>query len=245
MKGFFIDVQGTLIDDKEYKPIDGAIEFLEFLNEKKIPFALLTNNTKREDFKEYLKSLGFKFKYYLDPLMLLDEVIKEPIAPFGSSKFLEIMKKYKIDYSNPKQVVIGLKIYSPDEIAEIIELLLKENELIGMHKTSLYHKNSKRYPGLGAILEMLKYATDKDAKVLGKPSKEFFNRASEMIGVGFDKITIISDDLKGDLLPAKELGMKTYLVLSGKVKSQKEIIKRPDKVYKSVKEILEEMKKNG
>ena len=43
---YFIDVQGTLIDDKEKKPIKGAIEFIEKLNEKKIPYVVVTNNTK-------------------------------------------------------------------------------------------------------------------------------------------------------------------------------------------------------
>ena len=33
----------------------------------------------------------------------------------------------------------------------------------------------------------------------------------------FSSVSIISDDAKGDLLGAKELGMQTILVLSGKV----------------------------
>ncbi|WP_457561184.1 HAD-IIA family hydrolase [Caminibacter sp.] len=241
MKGYFLDIQGTLIDDKNFLPLPGAVEFTKLLIEKNIPFVLLTNNTKRDskEFIKYLKDLGFEFKHYLDPLMILDEVIKEPIAPFGNEKFLKLMQKYEIDYKNPKQVVLGLKIYDMDEIAEMIELLLNGAELIGMHKTSLYHKNNKRYPGLGAIVEMLKYATDKDAKILGKPSIEFFKKAASLIGHDFDKITIISDDLKGDLLPAKDLGMKTYLVLSGKIKNKNEITQKPDKIFKDIKEIME------
>ena len=111
-----------------------------------------------------------------------------------------------------------------------------------MHKTSLYIKNNRRYPGLGAILEMLKYATGKDYEVFGKPSREFFEAAKEKIGLNFDKITIISDDLYGDLLPAKKLGMKSVLVLSGKVKSKKEISKNPDEIYENIEEYLNKLK---
>jgi len=156
MQGFFIDIQGTLIDDKNHLPLPGSIEFLDYLNSKNIPYILITNNTKRDsvEFQNYLKNLGFKFDNYLDPLMVLDEYVKnKKIAPFGGDKFLELMQKYEIDYKNPESVVLGLKLFSNDEIAEIIELLLKGCELIGMHKTSLYHKNNKRYPGLGALIE--------------------------------------------------------------------------------------------
>jgi len=226
MKAFFIDIQGTLIDDKNHLPLPGSVEFLEYLNSKNIPFILITNNTKRDsvEFQNYLKNLGFKFDNYLDPLMVLDEYVKnKKIAPFGNDKFLDLLQKYEIDYKNPQSVVLGLKLFSNDEIAEIIEKLLKGSELIGMHKTSLYHKNNKRYPGLGAILEMLKYATDREYVTVGKPSEDFFKKASEILNVKFNEITIISDDLKGDLLPAKSLGMDIVLVLSGKIKSKDEI----------------------
>ena len=239
MRGYFLDVQGTLIDDKDFLPLPGAVEFTKYLKENNIPFVLLTNNTKRDDFREYLKSLGFEFDNYLDPLMMLDEV-KGSVAPFGNEKFVEIVKrKFEVDYNNPKNVILGIKLFSNDEIADIIEMLLNGANLIGMHKTSLYHKNNRRYPGLGAVLEMLKYATNKEYSVIGKPSEKFFKRAADMIGLSFDKITIISDDLKGDLLPAMELGMEGILVLSGKVKSEKEITKKPHKIFKNIGEYLE------
>jgi NagD protein len=242
MRGYFLDIQGTLIDDKDFLPLPGAVEFCEYLTKKNIPFILLTNNTKRDskEFIEYLKNLGFKFKHYLDPLMVMDEKIKGKVAVFGNEKFCEIVKsRFIIDYKNPDYVLLGLKLFNNEEFAKMIELLLNGAKLAGMHKTSLYSKNDKRYPGLGAILEMLKYATDKDYEVFGKPSFEFFKRASEEIGLNFDKITIISDDLKGDLLPAKKLGMKTVLVLSGKVKKVDEITQKPDLICKNIKEYME------
>ena len=46
-RGFFIDVQGTLIDDINKEPIDGACEFIDFLNNENIPYMVVTNNTKK------------------------------------------------------------------------------------------------------------------------------------------------------------------------------------------------------
>ena len=72
---YFIDVQGTLIDDKYRQPIRGAIKFIARLNQNKIPYLLITNNTKEssETFRAYLNELGFEVDeaHYLDPLMLL------------------------------------------------------------------------------------------------------------------------------------------------------------------------------
>lgn len=249
MEGFFIDVQGTLIDDKNFLPLPGSREFLKYLNSKKTPFVLITNNTKKpsEEFISYLKNLGFEFEYYIDPLMVAGEYIQnKTIAPYGQEKFVKIMKNsFNLDYKNPDAVVLGIKLYDNETISGIIEKLLNGSELIGMHRTSLYSYNSKRYPGLGAILEMLKYATDTDYVTVGKPSREFFDRAKSYLGLNYDKITIISDDLKGDLIPAKKLGMKTVLVLSGKIKSEKEINQKPDFIYKNLKFLLENWRKNG
>ncbi len=250
MEGLFIDVQGTLIDDEKFLPLPGSIEFLDFLNKKSIPFVLITNNTKRpsEQFKKYLKDLGFNFNNYIDPLMVIGDVLKyKNIAVYGSEAFLKVLKHsgYQLDYKNPKAVVLGIKLFSTEEFAEIIELLLKGAELAGMHKTSLYSKNFKRYPGLGAVLEMLKYATDRDYVTVGKPSEVFFERARECLKINYDKITIISDDLKGDLLPASKLGMKSVLVLSGKIKSIREINQKPDMVAEDLQALLKYWRKNG
>jgi len=250
MRGFFIDVQGTLIDDKNFLPLPGSIEFLEYLNSKNIPFVLITNNTKRpsDEFKTYLKTLGFNFKYYIDPLMVIKDYLKSAkIAAYGNEKFLKALSSlgFELDFENPESVVLGIKLYSNDELSEIIDFLLKGCELVGMHKTSLYSKDGKRYPGLGAILEMLKYATGKDYVTVGKPSISFFERAREYLKLNYDKITIISDDLIGDLLPAKDLGMKTALVLSGKIKSKNEIIKQPDYIYENLDDLLKHWRENG
>lgn len=58
---YLIDVQGTLIDDVHKKPIEGAIAFIEALNAQKIPFVVVTNNTKVPslEFHQFLCDLGF------------------------------------------------------------------------------------------------------------------------------------------------------------------------------------------
>lgn len=255
---YFIDVQGTLISDKDKSPIVGSIEFLAYLNENSIPYMIVTNNTKKasKDFYEYLLSIGFEFSFnkYIDPLMLLESrVDKSSVAAYGAVEFLKTLDAmgYIFDYKNPKTVLVAIKEdFDANEYAQMIDFLLSGAALVGMHETSIYSKNNKRYPGVGAILKLLEFATSVSYDVVGKPSIAFYGEAltrlkQQNTDAKYESITMISDDVKGDLGGAKELGMKTVFVTSGKYKSQEEIVPfldealKPDLVYKNMQEIME------
>jgi NagD protein len=255
---YFIDVQGTLISDEDKSPIAGAKAFIRYLNENKIPYMVITNNTKKasSDFYNYLRSieLEFDFDKYLDPLMLLESRLpKDAVAAYGAEEFLQTLQNmgYKLDYKDPKAVLVAIKEdFSSDEYAQMIDFLLSGAKLVGMHETSIYAKNKKRYPGVGAILKMLEFATSSSYDVVGKPSVAFYQEALERLQkqeptASFDKITIISDDVKGDLGGAKELGMKTLFVTSGKYRTAQEIVPfldeklKPDLILDDMQAVLE------
>jgi NagD protein len=254
---YFIDVQGTLIDDLNRLPIDGAIPFIDHLNYNNIPYMVVTNNTKEpsDDFWKYLWSIGFQIpkNNYLDPLMILDEVLTDrQILAFGNEQFKKVLqsKGYLADSREPQSVLIGVsKDYSAKDFSEMIEALLNGAKLFGMHYSAIYSKNGNRYAGVGAILEMLKTATSSHYEIIGKPSKLFYLTALKKIRTNYDSsidfknITMISDDFKGDLVGIQKLGAKTVFVLSGKYKTEQEIkafvndVHRPNKILKSINEL--------
>lgn len=258
---FFIDVQGTLIEDNTKLPIRGAVAFIDHLNVRRIPYMVITNSTKNpsDEFLAYLNSVGLSISrdHYLDPLMMLERYIdtNQKIAAYGSEPFLRVVESmgYMLDFSAPDVVLIAIKDdFTADEYAQMIEFLLGGAKLVGMHETTLYVKNRKRYPGVGAILKMLEFATSVPYTVVGKPSVPFFDEALRRIrlqqeGIEYADITIISDDMKGDLTGAQALGMKGNLVLSGKIRSAEEILpslklsEHPDKVYADMQEVLENL----
>lgn len=251
--GYFVDIQGTLLSDSDSSPIVGARELIGYFNEKDIPYTLVTNNTMQpsDELIGKLHEKGFEFsnERFIDPLMVLKDVVKDgTIFPYGSKRFEEVLPTLGFKTEEEPDVVL---VASDDRFdakifADMIEKILNGAKLIGMHATSTYVKNSKRYPGVGAILAMLEYATGIKAEVVGKPSETFYKKAHEKIlaqksHVKLEEITMISDDAIGDLVGAKDIGIKTNLVLSGKCKSSHEIehIKEKiDKTYKNVDEIL-------
>ncbi len=254
----FIDVQGTLIDDVHKQPIRGAIALIDTLNARQIPYMVITNNTKRasKDFWYYLKSIGLNIPqaHYLDPLMTLESVMPKTmtVAAYGAQEFLDVLSAmgYELEYRNPQAVLIAIKEdFSANEYAQMIDYLLSGARLIGMHETSIYAKNGRRYPGVGAILKLLEFATSQSYEVVGKPSSAFYAEALRRLrlqqaDVTYEDIRIISDDVKGDLSGAAALGMRTIFVLSGKYQNAEEILpylhedERPDGVYADVFEVL-------
>lgn len=258
---YFIDVQGTLISDEDKSPIRGSREFIDYLNEKRIPYMIITNNTKSAsyEFYVYLKSIGFNFPFerYLDPLMMLESRIeKESVAAYGAQKFLGTLQEmgFSLEYESPKTVLLAIKEdFQAQEYAQMIDFLLQGAKLVGMHETSLYVKNNKRYPGVGAILKMLEFATSTTYEVVGKPSSAFYAEALESLkkqdkNASFSEVTIISDDVTGDLGGAKALGMRTVFVTSGKYRSAQEIVPflkeelKPDSIKADMYEVLQSIK---
>ena len=234
---YLIDVQGTLIDDIDKLPIVGAIAFIDKLNTQNIPYVVVTNNTKipSHEFYQFLCDLGFKIpkNNYLDPFMTLEKVLHvKNIKSFGADEFVNVMDKlgYNQNAKKPEAIVIASKKdFDSNDYALMIESALNGAKLVGMHATSIYAKDTKRYPGVGAILEMISYATGIGYDVVGKPSELFYKEALRLLNMqkkvdSFDDVTMISDDAIGDLVGAKKLGMGTILVLSGKCKSKEEVL---------------------
>lgn len=230
---YLIDVQGTLLNDIDRQPINGAVDFIDSLNSKSVPYVVVTNNTKKrsEEFYNSLLKLGFKIPKdsYLDPFMVLKSTLHvERVCCFGTKDFVEVVES--LGYTNTKEnpeaiLVTSSKDFGSVDYASMIELVLGGAKLIGMHATSIYAKDGRRYAGVGAIMKMVAYATGCDYEVIGKPSFEFYKKALELLHVdSFEKVNMISDDAIGDLKGIKEMGAKTTLVLSGKCKSEEEIL---------------------
>lgn len=229
---YFIDVQGTLIDDATRRPIPGAVEAIARLNAKGIPYIILTNNTKMPsgDFLAHLNSLGFQVEstHYLDALTMLSRTLPAGtrIAVSGTSAFKELLETsgYRLDDRAPEAVLVSVtSTYDAGEHAALVEHLMRGAHLVGMHETTLYAAGGKRYPGTGAVLRLLAFAASVPYSVVGKPGGAFFDVALEQLraqapSATFGDVTMISDDLFGDLAGAKTLGMRTVLVLSGKVR---------------------------
>jgi ribonucleotide monophosphatase NagD (HAD superfamily) len=68
----------------------------------------------------------------------------------------------------------------------------------------------------GMFVAGLEYAARVQATVIGKPSPAISRGACLLLGVEPADAMMVGDDLKSDLPPAPEIGMRTCLVRTGK-----------------------------
>jgi len=68
----------------------------------------------------------------------------------------------------------------------------------------------------GGFVALLEHASGTTARVLGKPSPEFFALALEAAGVEPPRALMVGDDLRADIAGAKAVGLRAVLVRTGK-----------------------------
>ncbi|WP_456484567.1 HAD-IIA family hydrolase [Desulfurobacterium sp.] len=254
---FLLDLEGTLVKDKSYTPFPEALEFTEKLDSMGIPWIVATNNSteKPSELIEILKSKGFNVneKKLLSPSFLAVDTLKKEgvksIYFLGTEKIKSFLREsgfeVKDDY-NVDAVVVGR-----DKEVDFKKLKTATSAIVlNSAKLFSYHMNriildrdGLVSPSVGAIATCLSYAGNCPVVSFGKPSKLYFERAFELVGIKEpSKIYMVSDDPFSDLAGGKEaVGFKTVFVLSGKYSSP-DILNsidenlRPDYVFKTIKE---------
>jgi ribonucleotide monophosphatase NagD (HAD superfamily) len=69
----------------------------------------------------------------------------------------------------------------------------------------------------GAFVAALEYATGRTARVLGKPSRDFYAAAAASMGLPLSDVAMIGDDVESDVSGALLAGVgKALLVRTGK-----------------------------
>jgi len=232
MIGFLLDLEGTLVKDKSYTPIPEALEFTRLLDEKGIPWIVATNNSteKPKRLIEILREKGFNVneRKLLSPSLLASNFLKregvKSLYFMGTEKIKEFFKEegFEVrDDHNVDAVVVGRdREINYGKLKTATSALVVNNaKLFSFHMNRLIlDPDGLVGPSVGAIATALSYAANKPVISFGKPSREYFERAFELIGISDpERVYMVSDDPFTDLAEGKKVtGFKTVFVLSGK-----------------------------
>lgn len=243
-----IDLDGVLYQEGDVIP--GAVEAIEWVQEQSMPHLFLTNTTSRPRRKivEKLDALGFKIpseSIYTPPIAactwLLENVSGKTalFVPKETQQDFSTIPLLEDDESAVAAVVLG-------DIGEEWEFtwlnraftyLMHEPKpvLVALGMTRYWRTKAGLQLDVGPFVKALEYAANCKAVVLGKPSINFFSTALEILQSSPGQVTMIGDDIKGDVQGAQRAGLKGILVRTGKYRpSDLDGEIRPDAVIDSI-----------
>ncbi len=225
IQGVLLDVDGVL--HVSMSPLAGAAETLRWLGQKNYPFACVTNTTTsaRSTLARTLQAIGLP----VEP----EHLVTAPVATASyirqhyAGKRCWLLTKGDTaedfagielvdDYAD--LVVIGgaEELLSYETLNHAFRMLMEGADLLAMH-TNIYWKTRQ---GLqldsGPYIYALERATGKQATVLGKPNRAFFEQAIFALGVPATTAIMVGDDLENDVRASQQAGLRGVFVTTGK-----------------------------
>ncbi len=225
-----IDMDGVLTRDKEFNPIEGAVDFINRIRELGIPFRIVSNNSTRHPslIVEKLREKGFDLEVgdFISPVVILPSYLRERgvgkvfvigtplLSDFLREEGFEVHADHRVE-----AVVVGQdKELNFKKLKTAVSAVFLEGAIIvPVNRTAIVRDSDSLYfPGAGSIAQMIAHATryDKELPNLGKPSPDFIKLALE--GLPSEEVYLVSDDIYTDLMGASEAGLKTVFMTTGK-----------------------------
>lgn len=244
-KGFLFDLNGVFYEDN--KVLHGAVEIINLLREKEIPFRFISNNStlSRRLFTKKLNEIGLN--------IFEEEVFTANYAGFLTAQKLKLKncklvlnKEGQEDYvslTDNKRKIDGIVIgdignnWNYKLMNQLMKNILDDAKIIALHKGKYYQSKGELQIDCGAFIKGLEYVTGEKAIVVGKPSKSFFKLA--ISDWNFREIAIVGDDIYNDIRGGNKMGFSTFLVKTGKFREDIFIRSkiRPDYCIESIQKL--------
>jgi len=230
-KGYLLDIEGVLVRNKAYEPVPGSVAWVAELQERGIPFCLVSNNTTDRPtvLIERLNAAGFSLgteqmvgALELGRTMLAERGLRRIcwLGVAGLNNYWEEAGFELTGGDECEAVVLGV---NPDlttgDLEGVLPAVLDRGvDLVCLHRNLFYldDRDCRRMgPGCWSAALQALGGVGRTLTV-GKPDPRIYRAALKRIGVAAEDTLFISDDPVSDLITAGRLGMETVFVLSGK-----------------------------
>lgn len=238
----FFDAYGVL---KNYNGLIPGIEnTIRFLMEENIDFYVLTNDASRspDDLAASYQTLGIKditADKIISSGMLAREYLRYKVkkgtaaylgtaksAHYIESQGLSTLSIRQLDLDNVDDVNVLVMLDDEGfdwkrDINKVINLLRKRNIPVIVANTDFAYPVTEEEVSIaiGGLSDMIETIVGRKFIKFGKPDSQMFMFAYERIlekkQIGKEKIVMVGDTLKTDILGGNKFGIDTILVLSG------------------------------
>lgn len=228
-KLFLFDIDGTLALGDNLLP--GARELISYLRDtgKKIFFTTNNSTKSREDYVQYFARhhILISAEEILTAggltLIFCREYLKHKKIFFMGTPSLKrelescgllITEQYEEDIAC---VLVAFDTTLSFQKLEDASRILSNGEVVFLASNPdlCCPTSFGAVPDCGSICEMLKNATGREPKFLGKPYPDIVNQCRKMAGVSREETVLVGDRIYTDMACAENAGVEGVLVLSG------------------------------
>lgn len=221
-KGVLLDLGGVVYIGET--PLPGAIDAISRLRAAAIPIRFLTNTTRspHRSVLRKLREMGIPVEdeELFTPALAARNVIERE----GLSPHLLIHPALAIDFAglvpgDRRAVVIGDAGdgFSYEALNAAFRELDRGAAFIALaNNRSFRDDDGELSLDAGPFVAALAFAAQREAIVLGKPSRDFFHAALASIACAPEDAAMVGDDVEGDVEGAMAAGISGVLVKTGK-----------------------------
>jgi NagD protein len=253
IRSWLMDMDGVLVHQS--KPIPGAAEFLARLQEKSLPFLVLTNNSifTRRDLSARLAVSGLKVPeqaIWTSALATADFLQRQrpngtafAVGEAGLQTALHAVG-YTLTEHDPDYVVLGeTRTYSFERITQAIRLIVAGARFIATNPDPTGPTPDGPLPATGSVAALISRATGVEPYFVGKPNPLMMRSALNAIDAHSETTAMVGDRMDTDVVSGLEAGMHTVLVLTGSTTREqaKAFPYRPSRIVDSIADLVSEL----
>jgi HAD superfamily hydrolase (TIGR01450 family) len=239
------------------EPVPGSVEAVEGLREAGKRLAFVTNNPRRSTEENVAKLWGMGVQASVHDVVTVGGAMQHLLAEtrrgrtafvIGTQAMLDHVAAAGLrvlnatDLASRAEVVVvaGTDQVTYDDLRHAVLALARGADFLATGRDPTYPMPDGLWPGQGAILAAVEYATGLEAKIVGKPEPQLFLTALDRLGEG--RTLVVGDSLEADVAAAAQAKLDAALVLTGQSTAEEaESAKnpRPVAVAPSLAELVE------
>ncbi|EOT4863329.1 TPA: TIGR01457 family HAD-type hydrolase [Streptococcus pyogenes] len=225
-KGYLIDLDGTIYQGKNRIP--AGERFIKRLQEKGIPYLLVTNNTTRTpEMVQSMLANRFHVETGIETIYTATMATVDYMNDMNRGKTAYVIGEtglksaiaaagYVEELENPAYVVVGLDSQVTYEMLAIATLAIQKGALfIGTNPDLNIPTERGLMPGAGALNALLEAATRVKPVFIGKPNAIIMNKSLEVLGIQRSEAVMVGDNYLTDIMAGIQNDIATILVTTG------------------------------
>lgn len=225
-KGYLIDLDGTMYKGTE--EVDGAAQFIDYLNQQGIPHLYVTNNSTKtpEEVTAKLRKMHIDAKpeeivtsALATANFIANEKANASVYMIGGSGLKAALLDRRLTLRRDKHVdyvVIGLDEQVTYDKLAIATLAVREGAtFISTNPDVSIPKESGLLPGNGAITSVVSVSTGQQPQFIGKPEPVIMDIALDILKLDKADVAMVGDLYDTDIMSGINVGVDTIHVQTG------------------------------